>query len=373
MNDSRKYWVGFNLVKGIGPARLRALLDVFGDAETAWKASVSDLREAGLGTQIFEQMVQVREEIDLEQIWASIEAKNVGVITWIDENYPRRLKDLDYSPPVLYIRGELLPDDDWAVAMVGTRRMTGYGRQVATDVASYLASRGVTIISGLARGIDSVAHEAALQVGGRTIAVLGNGVDIIYPPEHRRLAQRIIECGALISDYPPGTPPESSNFPPRNRIISGLSKAVIVVEAGKKSGALITASFAAEQGREVFAVPGNIIAPQSKGTNHLIQQGARPLLDPQDVLDVLNLTQLPAFMEARTLLPADAKEAQLMELLRNEPYHVDELCERTGWMVEEVSSTLALMELKGMVRSLGGMNYMAVMERRDEYSVEEDE
>jgi DNA processing protein len=268
---------------------------------------------------------------------------------------------------VLYLRGELLPEDDWSVAIVGTRRMTVYGRQVAEDIASLLARSGVTVVSGLARGVDSAAHQAALKAGGRTLAVLGNGVDQVYPPEHRRLAEEIISHGALISDYPPGTHPDSANFPPRNRIISGLSQAVVIVEAGFTSGALITASFAAEQGRDVFAVPGNILAPQSKGTNRLIQNGAHPLLDPQEILEMLNLTMLNEKRAARIILPDDPTEARLYQVLGAEPLHIDEIGAQAGLPIEQVSAALAMMELKGMVRQVGGMQFIAVRETPAEY------
>jgi DNA processing protein len=234
-------------------------------------------------------------------------------------------------------------------------------------LAAHLARNGVTVVSGLARGVDAVAHQAALEAGGRTLAVLGCGVDRIYPPEHRRLAQEIIAHGALISDYPLGTPPEGVNFPPRNRIIAGLSLATIVVEAGRSSGALITADFALEQGREVFAVPGNILAPQSKGTNWLIQQGARPLLHPQEVLEFLDLTRVVQHRAARKVLPANEEEAHLFQVIGDEPLHIDEICVRTGMPVEKVSATLALMELKGMVRRVGGMQYVALRELRADY------
>ena len=228
----------------------------------------------------------------MDKVWEKLQAGSIQVLTWDDEAYPRRLKEIDQPPPVLYLRGNLLPEDEWAVAIVGTRRVTAYGRQVAEELASVLARNGVTVISGLARGVDSIAHQAALNAGGRTIAVMGTGVEQIYPPENRRLAEQMLQQGALVSDYPLGTPPDGINFPPRNRIISGLALAVVVVEAGLTSGALITASFAAEQGREVFAVPGNITAPQSQGTNRLILDGATPLLSPQQVLEALNLTMV---------------------------------------------------------------------------------
>jgi DNA processing protein len=217
-----------------------------------------------------------------------------------------------------------------------------------------------------------LAHSAALKAGGRTLAVLGSGVDRIYPPENRSLAEQIFEHGAVLSDYAPGTPPEASNFPPRNRIISGLSMAVVVVEAGKTSGALITAEFAAEQGREIFAVPGNILAPQSKGTNKLIQQGALPLLSADDIMQTLNLTRVGQHKAARKALPADEVEAKLLAAMSEEPLHVDEIRNKTDLPVEKVSATLVMMELKGMVRQVGNMQYVAVREVQSDYLVDDE-
>jgi DNA processing protein len=215
--------------------------------------------------------------------------------------------------------------------------------------------------------VDAIAHQIALKSNGRTIAVLGTGVDKIYPPEHKALADQIIACGALISDYVPGTPPEASNFPPRNRIISALSLAVVVVEAGETSGALITAAFAAEQGREIFAVPGGIFAPQSKGANKLIQNGALPLLNVNDLMQALDINRIGEHKTARKILPTDETEARLLSVLSSEPMHVDEIRNQTELPIAKVSATLALMELKGMVRQLGGMNYVAVGEEQGSY------
>jgi DNA processing protein len=368
MTDPRQFWVGFNMVKGIGAVRFQGLLSAFGSAEAAWKASPDALRSAGLSQRVVENLLALRSQVNLEQVWQQMQARGITLLTWEDETYPRRLKEIDQPPPVLYVRGALMPEDEWAVAIVGTRRVTSYGRQIAEELGACLARHGVAVVSGLARGVDAIAHQAALDAGGRTIAVLGSGVDRIYPPEHRRLAEQITQQGAVISDYAPGTGPDAANFPPRNRIISGLSLAVVVVEAGGKSGALITASFAAEQGREVFAVPGNIKAPQSEGTNRLIQQGARPLLDVTEILESLNLTSVTEHVNARASLPADATEAQIIEILGQEPLHVDVLREQSGLPIDQVSAALALMELKGMVRHLGGMNYMAVRENREPYN-----
>ena len=371
MKDSKLYWVGFNLVKGIGAVRMRTLLAYFGDAQTAWQAPADVLQEAGLGPKVLKNFLKVREGVSLDEVWENIQAQGITVLTWEDEGYPRRLNEIDNPPPVLYLRGQLLEDDSWAVAVVGTRRMTSYGRQVAEEIGYALASSGITVVSGLARGVDAVSHSAALSAGGRTLAVLGSGVDRIYPPEHRDLAEQITANGAVLSDYAVGTPPEGVNFPPRNRIIAALSKAVVVVEAGVQSGALITAAFAAEQGREVFAVPGSIHAPQSKGTNVLIQQGAHILLDVQDVLEILNLSMINEHRSARTVLPSDATEAKLYEILGAEPLHVDDIRAQSELPINKVSSTLALMELKGMVRQVGGMNYVAVHERGNSYETGE--
>lgn len=360
--DGKAYWVAFNHVRGIGAVRLQNLLSYFGSLEVAWQAPADGLRAAGLNTRIVEGLVQLRQSLDLTGLVERISQQGITVLTWADEAYPRRLKEIDQPPPVLYLRGELCPEDEMAVAIVGTRRYSVYGRQVADELAAHLARNGVTVISGLARGVDSVAHQAALKAGGRTIAVFGCGVDIIYPPEHKNLAGEIIRQGALVSDYPPGTPPESANFPPRNRIISGLSLATVVVEAGETSGALITATFAAEQGREVFAVPGNIHAHQSKGTNRLIAQGARPLLKIEDVLEALNLEQAYEQQAARTLFPVDDIEAQILRILGLQPLHIDEIRVQSGLPIEKVSATLALLELKGMVFQVGSMNYVLAHE-----------
>lgn len=371
MSDNKLYWVGFNLVKGIGPARLRALLDFFGDPAIAWQAPADALEAAGLPQNVLDTMLKVRSEVSLEVVWERVEKLGIQVITWEDEAYPRLLKETNSPPPVLYVLGDILPEDEWAVSVVGTRRMTSYGRQVAEEVASALARHGITVVSGMARGIDGAAHKAALQAGGRTFAVLGSGVDRIYPPEHRRLAEQITQNGAVMSDYPPGTPPEASNFPPRNRVVAGLSRAVVVVEAGRTSGALITASFAADQGRDVYATPGGIYAPQSKGTNRLIYDGARPLLDIQDLLDDLDVTHIQEQRSVRAVLPANAVEAQLYEILGREPLHVDEIRARCALPIEEVSAALAMMELKGLVRQVGGMQYIALREESAEYEAGE--
>jgi DNA processing protein len=370
MNDLG-YWLGFNLVRGIGPVRLRALLDAFGDVRSAWHAPEGALREVGLDRRSLNNLLSARHQVDLEQLVAKVEGSGAQVLTWDSPSYPSLLAQIPDPPPVLFVRGEITASDEWGVAVVGTRKATTYGREVARRLAGELARNGVTVISGMARGIDGVSHRAALEAGGRTIAVLGCGVDVVYPSEHRRLAAQIAENGALVSDYPLGTQPEASNFPPRNRIISGLSLGVVVVEAGVTSGALITADFAADQGREVFAVPGSILTSTSVGCNRLLREGAGVVTEARDVLESLHLDQLAEKQVAREVLPANATEAALFEVLSPEPSHVDDLARVTGLPVETVSSALVMMELKGMVRQVGGLQYVVARDAGEEYRTED--
>jgi len=363
MMDQRKYWIGFNLVKGIGAVRFQQIQNYFGDLSVAWHAPTEAFQEIGLPDRVLKNLFSLRHDIDLDQVYDSILQTNTTVLTLMDDQYPRLLKEIDQAPPVLYVNGTLTPADEFAVAIVGTRRVTAYGQQVTRDMSTYLAGHGLTIVSGLARGVDALAHQHAVQAGGRTIAVLGSGVDVIYPPEHRKLAEAIVDHGAVISDYPLGTQPEGINFPPRNRIISGLSLATIVVEAGERSGALITADFAVEQGRDVFAVPGNVFSPACRGTNRLIQKGAYAMVSPQDVLDVLDLSQVEDYKDARQTLPKDTTEARILQVMGYEPIHVDEICHETGYPIEQVSAALTMMELKGMVQHVGGMRYVALSGR----------
>ena len=369
MSDIR-YWIGFNRVMGIGPAKLRALRDHFGDLEAAWHARSADLREAGLDKRALEYLLAARAAMDLDAEVAKVARLGARVVTWDDDEYPAQLKSIANPPPLLYVKGEFATADQWAIAVVGTRRATAYGREVTQTLVADLVRNRVTIVSGLARGIDATAHQAALDAGGRTIAVLGHGIDYIYPPEHRKLAERIVEHGALATDYSVGTPPEGSNFPPRNRIISGLSLGVLVVEGDSSSGAHITADFAAEQGRDVFAVPGNILNRSSRLPNKLIQQGATPVLCAEDILEPLNLTMVAQHVEAREAIPADETEANLLAMLSAEPVHIDDLQREIGLPISQVSSTLAMMELKGMVRQVGGMNYVVAREQGATYKVD---
>lgn len=360
MNSDLKYHLGFNKVMGIGPARIATLRERFGSLEAAWNAPAADLHFIHFPPRAIENLVAARLKLDLDAEMDKAAQMGVTLLSYDDDDYPARLKEIDAAPPLLYVRGTITAEDDWAIGIVGTRGATTYGREATSQLASGLAANGVTVVSGMARGIDTVAHKAALDVGGRTIAVLGCGVDIIYPPEQRQLAERIIANGAIISDYPIGTKPDAANFPPRNRIISGLSLGIIVVEAGMKSGALITKDFALEQGREVFTVPGSIFSAQSAGTNDLLRQGARPVTKAADVLEELHLTEVEQHQEVREFIPADDVEATLLRVLSREPMHLDEITNEAALPAHQVSAALVMMELKGMARQAGpGMYVLA--------------
>lgn len=357
MTDVR-YWLGFNLVSGIGPSRFRRLLSYFATAEAAWRASPRDLAMAGLDARTLETLVARRSRIDLDREMERVEKAGVILATLEDDFYPPLLKHVADAPPLLYVQGEIRTGDELAIAVVGTRRATVYGKQVCEQIVREVAGRGVTIVSGLARGIDAVAHRAALEAGGRTIAVVASGLDLVYPPDHRSLAREVAQSGAIVSEYPFGAPPEAGNFPARNRIISGMTRLTLVVEAGESSGALITANFALEQGRDVLAVPGSILAAGCVGTNRLIQQGAKLVQDAEDILDELDVATVGRQLEFRTLVPEDPIERSLLDVLTGEPLHIDEIVRQVNLPVATVSSALALLELKGMARHVGGLNYV---------------
>jgi DNA processing protein len=369
LNADVKYWVAFNNIPGIGRVRLGQLESCFGGLEKAWHAPSSELKNAGLDAVALRAISEYRGAIDPDAEMAKIEKSGAQILTSNDKAYPRRLKEIYDFPPVLYVRGALKPEDDWSLAVVGTRRATVYGKQVTEEITSDLARSKITIVSGLARGIDTIAHRAALDAGGRTIAVFASGLDIIYPSENERLARDIEANGALISEYALGTRPRADNFPRRNRILSGLSLGTLVTEAGEDSGAMITALRALEQNREVFAVPGSILSPASRGANRLIQEGAKLVREYVDILEELNLMTVERQIEMREVLPESGEEAVLLKQLSAEPSHIDEVCRRTGLPASTVSGTLAMMELKGLVKQVGTMNYVLARELRQEYRV----
>jgi DNA processing protein len=361
--DELKYWVAFSGIPGIGRVRIAQLKERFGSLKDAWKAPEGKLRQAGLDSRSIDALVALRPRIRLDAQMEEMERYHVNVFICEEASYPCRLRQIYDYPPVLYVKGNLPAEDEPCLAIVGTRRPTIYGRQATEEIVSDLARSKITIVSGLARGIDSVAHRAALDAGGKTIAVFGSGLDIVYPSENARLAQSIIEHGALVSEFPLGVKPRPENFPLRNRIMSGLSHGVLVVEAGEKSGALITAHQAVEQNREVFAIPGSILSPASQGTNRLIQEGAKLIRNYADILEELNLTVVVQQADMEQFAPANEVESAILKQLSSEPNHIDDICRRSGLAMPDVSSTLAMLELKGIARQVGNMNY--VLARRN--------
>lgn len=359
--DKLAYWIAFSRIFGIGPTRFKLLLDFFEeDVAAAWQAGSRELAQAGLDSKTIDSFLKQRTSITPQQELERLERSRISAITWNDKVYPPLLREIDYAPPVLYVRGTLTEADQFALAVVGTRNLSTYGQQVTERIVTELAKGQVTVVSGLAHGIDTVAHKAALDAGGRTLAVMASGLDIIYPAENLGLARRIVESGqgALLSEFPLGVKPEAGNFPARNRIISGLSLGVLVVEAPEKSGALITARRALEQGRDVFAVPGSILSSRSAGVNKLIQDGARPVMDVKDILDALNLFMIPQQVEMQAILPDNAEERMLLALLSHDPRHIDELIRESGLPTMTVTATLTIMELKGMIRQMGSMQFV---------------
>jgi len=359
--DDTAFWVLLTAAAGIGPIRFQRLLQLCGSAEDAWHASDLLLAEAGLERRTIAAINRLRQTTSPEQILSKLRDLGITALTLQDPTYPENLRHVADPPPVLFTRGTLCPNDAVAVALVGTRRATPYGKAVAERFATDLAQAGVTVVSGLARGVDTAAHRAAIRAGGRTIAVLGNGLDQVYPSENHNLARGIVTAdkGALVSEFAPGVPPDAVNFPRRNRIISGLSRLTVIVEAGEKSGALITADFALEQGRDVLAVPGSILSPSSAGSNYLLKQGAMPVTSAEDILEALGVSSPPgADQLARHVPELGPIETWVWDALSQEPRHIDELIRGLPMLpMGALSATLAKLELKGLARQAGPMLY----------------
>jgi DNA processing protein len=368
-NKDLKFCIGFSFIPGIGRVRLAQLENHFGTLEKAWEAPITELKKARLDDTVAQAVIAWRPRLDLDEELGKMKRQSVQALTWHDDKYPARLKEIYDYPPILYMKGEILPEDDWCLAVVGTQQVTAYGRQITEEITTDLARNKITVVSGLARGVDTIAHHATLEAGGRTIAVAACGLDTIYPPENANLARQIIEHGALISEYPLGTKPKPEYFPRRNRILSGMSLGVLVTEAGEGSGALITADLALEQNRDVLAVPGSVLSPASQGTNRLIQQGAKLVQNCQDILEELNLRAVAQQLEFKEIIPTSDTESLLLGKLSAEPAHIDEICAGSGLPVSTVSSTLAMMELKGLIKSIGSMKYVLARESREIYGV----
>lgn len=367
-------WLALRTVAGLGDAGLCRLAQALGSAEAVCRAPVETLMEAGGVRRSVAEAISRGPDAESRQAIGreakALAKRRCSVVTCLDQAYPDRLRMIPDPPPLLYVSGTLDRQDQQAVAIVGSRRASAAGRLVTEELSRELAGAGFTIVSGLARGVDAAAHRGALEAKGRTLAVLGCGIDRTYPPEHRALRDRIEACGAVLSELPLGAVPHSYHFPRRNRIISGMCLGVVVTEAAAKSGSLITARLAGEQGREVFAVPGFIKADNSKGPNGLIKQGAKLVEGAMDVIEEL-LPQLdPSFradLEARLPAPSasngppsDRHEAAIYAVLTSEPTALDEVIEQVALPAAEVTGLLLAMELKGSVRQLPGHSYIRI-------------
>ncbi len=367
--DNTRFYLGFNIVNGIGPARLDRLIERCGSVEDAWRGGAGEMLAAGLDPKTSQALLKAQRTLDLDVELERVERAGVQLLTREHPGYPAALAQIPSAPPLLYVRGRLDDVDGWSVAVVGTRSPTSYGKEAARRIAGQLAGAGVTVVSGLAIGIDTVAHRAALDAGGRTVAVLASGLDQVYPERNRALAEQIVASGALVSEFPLGTRPIPQLFPVRNRLISGLALGTLVVEAGAQSGALITVRYALEQGRDVFAIPGPIFSPKSDGPNQLIRDGAGLVMQAQDILEALNLSAAAVQQEVQAAFPDDPTEIALLDLVAYAPQHVDELRRASGLPIATVSATLAVLELKGLIRQAGAMQYVRAREEREEYLV----
>jgi DNA processing protein len=361
MHADLESWQCLAAAPGIGPVLFRQLIKRFGSPERVLAASPEELCSLPNIDEKRARAILKSGQVRLPRGWPSLlERLGARLLTYRDPAYPQRLLTTYDFPPLLYVRGQLTEPDDLAVAVVGSRRASPYGQRVAESVSAGLVRRGITVVSGLARGIDSIAHKAALDNGGRTIAVLGSGIDIVYPGENQALAERIVEGGAIVSEFPLGTKPEPGHFPRRNRIISGLSLGVVVIEARIKSGALLTAHFALEQGREVFAVPGDINLPGTRGPHRLIQEGAKLVWRVDDILEEFPLPGKLVSREpsAEPALDVTADEGQILALLTDCPVPVDDLIDRSGLRPAEVLAALFSLEMKGIARQLSGKRFV---------------
>lgn len=357
MNKDLAYWVATSAIPGVGTATFNYLLKHFKTLKKFWEETDEKINKLKVDVRTREAILEFRNKVDPKVYLSTVYERGIKVVSSVDRDYPANLRQISDAPPVLYFIGNLTVGDDLALAVVGTRYPTVYGKQVTEKLVFELVNAGLTIVSGLARGIDSIAHRAALDAGGRTIAVLGSGVDTIYPPENKNLAEQIAKNGALVSEFPLGFPSVSSNFPARNRIISGLSLGVLVCEAAIDSGSLITAGCAAEQSREVFAVPGPITSKMSAGVNKLLKEGVHPVTETADILEVLEIERMQRKSTiAKAAADKQAKdeiEAMILLTLDGQSKHVDVIVRETGLKIDIVSSKLSIMEMKGFVKNYG--------------------
>lgn len=356
--EEHEYLTAVSAFNYFGPARVKLLYSYFKSAKKIWDSMVGKLLETGLSEKKVLEFDYFRKSFDIKAYFEKLSELNIKTTTFLDSDFPKALKDLPGAPVSLYYKGSLKGLKGSCLAIVGTRKMTSYGKEVTDKFSGGLGSLGITIISGLARGIDTAAHKSCLASGGVTVAVLAGGLDSIYPPENKSLAEEIIEKhGAIISEYPLGTPAMPVNFAVRNRIVSGLSSCVLVIEGAEGSGTLLTASHAAEQGKTVFAVPGQITSPLSKAPLFLLKNGAKMATEVKDILEEMDMDLKVDKEKMESISPDSPEESQIVNLLENEPLYLDELVRITGSKTSEISARLTIMEMKGLIKNLGGGKY----------------
>ena len=357
--SEKEYLVALCAFSYFGPQRVKLMLSYFGTAESIWNGKKQNLINIGIPASKAQEFDSFKKAFDIKEYFQKLKKLNIKAVTYKDRDFPQNLNGLKGMPQVLYVRGEYLPSDSLAVAIVGSRMITSYGREVANRLATNLAAYGVTVVSGLAFGVDIEAQKSAFKAGGRTISVLASGLNIVSPYTHSAFASELITKGkgALISEYPLGHEPFRSDFAIRNRLISALSKAVVVVESKMNSGSFYTVSAAADQGRPVFAVPGPITSPTSEGPNYLIQNGAKIVTSVKDILDELSVQTQVDTPLIKKVMPQNPEEEKLLKTLSKEPLHLDELVRILGLAADVVSARLTIMEIKGLVKNLGNGTY----------------
>lgn len=363
LNAMEQYWIWLSSIDGIGPKRFYQLISIYEDARTVWDM-VGDENMKFLGTSVLGRLRACKSERYFYSLFARLEKADVKAITRINSAYPDMLNNIYDPPPTLYIRGEADLNEEKMFSIVGSRRCTRDGRRAATEIAETLARQGVTVVSGLAHGIDTAAHEGALIGMGKTIAVLGCGTDVIYPIENEALYQRILENGgAIVSEYLPGTKPSPGNFPARNRIISGMSQGVLLVEGAEKSGAMITVNDAIDQNRDVFAVPGGIYSSLSYAPNKLIVSGANPVLSAWDILEHYRWAARPDAQDAapRNKIVLDPEDDQIVQPLLEQELSFDELANLVDFPIAKLNSHLTMLELRGIIVKVPGGLYRAYL------------
>ena len=358
MNEETKYLNAFNQFELIGPKTLEKIKKFFGSYEKAWNASVSSFQKAGIKGKVLEKLDKERGKINPEKEMERLTKYGIKALTLEDKEYPKLLKEIYDPPAIFYYLGQKEAFSDFSLAIVGSRRFSPYGKEVTEYFARALAQMELVIISGLALGIDALAHKATIEAGGKTIGVLGCGLDQIYPVSNRKLGQEILKTGgAIISEYPLGSPALKHHFPYRNRIISGLSLGVLVIEANEKSGSLITANHAIEQNREVFAVPGNIFSQRSGGTNQLVKAGAKLVTRPEDIITELEIKNIKVYKETKKIIAESKEEELVLNLLSEAPQDINRIARATGIPIAKMNSLLTIMEMKGKIKNLGGGLY----------------